>query len=204
MVAGHHAEHVHDNCDCQIMVKKPGEPLDIEGYDPDALKREYKNTSGKTSKDSINEMRHADYTPEKSAKRNARRRELYAQESVETSNLGAGGGYSELPPPSRVNGASFDPSDKSDVRRVFDRYREQIRTKPVEHAYILTSGGEIWHAVGDNMSVNIDGAPLDGAIVMHNHVPRDGEPAWTFSGEDLKKAAAVSGNPRALVCYCRV
>ena len=79
MVAGHHAEHVHDNCDCQIMVKKPGESLDIEGYDPDALKREYEDAGGKTSKDTINAMRRADYTPEKAAKRNARRRELYAE-----------------------------------------------------------------------------------------------------------------------------
>lgn len=77
IVAGSHAEHVHDNCDCQFVVKAPGQTLDIDGYDPDALRREYENTSGKTSKDSINEMRRSDYTQEFADRRNARRRELY-------------------------------------------------------------------------------------------------------------------------------
>lgn len=83
VMAGTHAEHIHDNCDCQFVVKKPGETLDIEGYDPDALRAEYDAADGASSKDRINAMRRADYTPERAAERNARRRELYAEEAAE-------------------------------------------------------------------------------------------------------------------------
>lgn len=78
ILAGNHAEHIHDNCDCQFVVKAPGQTLEIEGYDPDALLREYESAEGKTSKDIINAMRRNDYTPEFADQRNARRRELYA------------------------------------------------------------------------------------------------------------------------------
>ena len=70
--AGRHAEHIHDNCDCQFVVRKPGETLDVEGYDADEYKRQYEAANG-----DINAMRRADYTPEYAAQRNARRRELY-------------------------------------------------------------------------------------------------------------------------------
>ena len=79
ILAGNHAEHIHDNCDCQFVVKAPGQTLEIEGYDPDALLKEYESMEGKTSKDIINAMRRNDYTPEFAEQRNARRRELYAQ-----------------------------------------------------------------------------------------------------------------------------
>lgn len=78
VLRGSHADHIHANCDCDFMVKKPGETLDIEGYDPDALLDEYADASGGSSKDRINAMRRADYTPEYADERNARRRELYA------------------------------------------------------------------------------------------------------------------------------
>lgn len=75
---GDHAEHIHDNCDCQFMVRKPGQALDVDGYDPDALLGEYRNAHG-NSRERINEMRRNDYTQEFADKRNARRRELRAQ-----------------------------------------------------------------------------------------------------------------------------
>jgi len=78
VMAGDHAEHIHDNCDCQFAVSKPGETLDIEGYDPDALLEEYEAADGHGSKGQINAMRRADYTKEFADQRNARRRELYA------------------------------------------------------------------------------------------------------------------------------
>lgn len=78
VLAGNHAEHIHDNCDCQFIVKKAGETLEVEGYDPDSLLDEYTGMDGKSSKDRINAMRRADYTPEFAEQRNARRRELYA------------------------------------------------------------------------------------------------------------------------------
>ena len=77
--AGNHAEHIHDKCDCQFVVKPKGASLEIEGYDPDALYDEYKDADGRNSKDKINAMRRASYTEEYAEQRNARRRELYRQ-----------------------------------------------------------------------------------------------------------------------------
>lgn len=77
VAAGTHAEHIHGNCDCEFVVRRPGDELEIEGYDPDALRAEYEAADGKSSKDIINAMRRADYTPEYAERRNARRRELY-------------------------------------------------------------------------------------------------------------------------------
>ena len=79
--SGKHAEHIHDGCDCQFVVKPPGESLEIDGYDPAALEAEYLAADkGGSSKDKINAMRRADYTPEYAKARNTRRRELYAQQ----------------------------------------------------------------------------------------------------------------------------
>lgn len=77
--AGRHAEHIHDNCDCQFVVKAPGSVLEIEGYDPDALLEQYDDAHG-----DINAMRRAEYTPEFAAERNARRREQYAAARAES------------------------------------------------------------------------------------------------------------------------
>ena len=78
--AGNHAEHIHDGCDCQFMVKPKDASLDIDGYDPEKLLNEYLAAdSGGTSKDKINAMRRAAYTPEAAKRMNARRRELYRQ-----------------------------------------------------------------------------------------------------------------------------
>lgn len=83
ILSGSHAEHIHASCDCEIMVKKPGESLHVEGYDPDALRDEYEAAGGRGSKGRINAMRRESYTPEYAAERNARRRELYAAARAE-------------------------------------------------------------------------------------------------------------------------
>lgn len=76
--SGRHAEHIHDNCDCQFVVKPEGESLEVDGYDPAALANEYSHSEGISSRDRINAMRRASYTSEFAEQRNARRRELYA------------------------------------------------------------------------------------------------------------------------------
>jgi len=78
--AGNHAEHIHDSCDCQFVVKPPGAKLEVEGYDPDALRAEYRDAEGGSAKDKVNAMRRAAYTEDYAGRRNARRRELYARQ----------------------------------------------------------------------------------------------------------------------------
>lgn len=75
--AGKYATHIHANCDCEFVVKRQGDELSIEGYDPDALAQEYEDADGTGWKGRLNAMRRADYTPEFADQRNARRRELY-------------------------------------------------------------------------------------------------------------------------------
>jgi hypothetical protein len=86
VLRGSHADHIHANCDCDFMVKMPGETLDIEGYDPESLLDEYEETDGMSSQDRINAMRRADYTAEYAEQRNTRRRELYALAHPESDN----------------------------------------------------------------------------------------------------------------------
>lgn len=86
--AGNHATHIHSNCDCQFVVKPSGAKLEIDGYDPDALYREYADAEGKNAKDKLNAMRREGYTKEYADWRNARRRELYADMKAEQAELG--------------------------------------------------------------------------------------------------------------------
>ena len=53
----------------------------------------------------------------------------------------------------------------------------------VEHAVVIQRDGRVFHAVGTRDSVTLDGADLDGAIVMHNHVLLYGEPC-SFGKDD--------------------
>ena len=48
----------------------------------------------------------------------------------------------------------------------------------------MTADGDIWHSVGVVDAVNVVGAPLDGATVIHNH-PEEAE-AGSFGSDDFK------------------
>ena len=115
-------------------------------------------------------------------------------------NLGAGRSYSDLPPIVKVDNMSFDPTDADEVDRMRRKLIDEIRFKTVENAYVMTANGEVWHSEGDEYGVNIDDAPLDGSIVMHNHIPRgENDPAWTFGGDDFEKLQEF---PRMLEMWC--
>lgn len=66
-----HAEHIHANCDCTYVVRFDSRTT-YEGYDPDALYRDYKESGG------LNGMARKIYADNKD-EINARRRELYAE-----------------------------------------------------------------------------------------------------------------------------
>lgn len=78
-----------------------------------------------------------------------------------------------------------------DVSRIEDEVRrrsDEIRYEPVEHAWVFCADGRVFHAVGDESGVMIDGdgVDLDGAIVTHNH-PLGLDGSVSFGADDYDK-----------------
>lgn len=59
-----HAEHVHANCDCTYAIRFSS-AVDVEGYDPEALKMMYDEAEGTTPNDKINYLRRRFYAENK-------------------------------------------------------------------------------------------------------------------------------------------
>lgn len=59
-----HAEHVHANCDCTYAIRFSS-GVDVEGYDPEALKTMYNEAEGATPNDKINYLRRRFYAENK-------------------------------------------------------------------------------------------------------------------------------------------
>ena len=74
--ANNHSEHIHANCDCTYAVRFNND-LDVEGYDPDELRKEY-YAAGRTQDERLNTMRRENYAKNKD-KINAQKREAYAK-----------------------------------------------------------------------------------------------------------------------------
>ena len=76
--------------------------------------------------------------------------------------------------------------DGEDRNEVLLEYEELIRNEPVEHAYVITKGGRIYHCIGTLKSVypNDLGDELIGADVTHNH-PINSEHEYTLSSADV-------------------
>ena len=72
-----HAEHIHANCDCTYAVRFSHD-LDVEGYEPSAYYKMYRNADGGSPKTKINAMRREFYE-ENSDKINAQKRTAYAK-----------------------------------------------------------------------------------------------------------------------------
>ena len=59
-----HAEHIHANCDCTYAIRF-ADDVDVEGYDPEALKAMYDDAEGRTPNDKINYLRRQFYNENK-------------------------------------------------------------------------------------------------------------------------------------------
>lgn len=79
-----HAEHIHANCNCEFAIRFD-KKSNVNGYDPEALKKQYDEAEGKNSKDKINSLRREFYQENKDYI-NEQKRELYA-ENVEAEEL---------------------------------------------------------------------------------------------------------------------
>lgn len=74
---GHHAEHIHSNCDCTYAVRFKNDTV-FEGYNPDKYLSIYENAEGNKWKDKLNSMRR-DFYHENADKINEQKRSAYAK-----------------------------------------------------------------------------------------------------------------------------
>ena len=77
VLKGNHAEHIHNNCDCEFAVRFDGES-GVAGYDPDRFKAMYDSADGKTWEEKVNAMRREQYAANKD-EINAQKRAAYAR-----------------------------------------------------------------------------------------------------------------------------
>lgn len=80
-----HAEHIHNNCDCQFAVRFH-ETTNIGGYDPARYRKMYNDAPGRNSKDKINALRREAYAEDKE-RINEMKRANYAARRAEESEL---------------------------------------------------------------------------------------------------------------------
>ena len=73
---GHHASHVHANCDCTYAIRFDGQP-EYENYNPDEYLEIYEGAEGNSSEDKINYIRRMKYQQNKD-RINAQKRANYA------------------------------------------------------------------------------------------------------------------------------
>ncbi len=161
--------HYHQSCDCKVVPGFPG--VEVEGYDPDSLYDLYSEArsrlGGRASDAEISreiERVVSDRPPMHLGRRFGRVDGLPATEVVE--------------------GVRFDASDAADVQRFIDRYSAEIRSEPVEHAYVLQADGTVRHAVGTVDAVSLEGTEMSGAVIVHNHPIVNGE-ALSFGSDDF-------------------
>lgn len=82
----------------------------------------------------------------------------------------------------------IDPRDEAKVQEKLRDSGQIIRNEPDEHAYIITTDGDVFHTVGSRNQVRIDELGPDrlrGSWVTHNHPDIAGEPGGSFSVEDI-------------------
>ena len=75
VVDGNHADHIHANCDCEFVIRFNSD-TEVEGYNPDAIKAEFKEMDGRTWNDKVNSMRRIQYQENKE-EINEQHREAY-------------------------------------------------------------------------------------------------------------------------------
>lgn len=99
--------------------------------------------------------------------------------------LGRGSG-SVAPGEMRLcEGVFVDRHDKVKTEEFVTETLRSIVDRKVEHAIVVQGDGRVFHAVGSEDAVAIDGVNLYGAIVIHNHPTVFGEP-YSFGKNDYE------------------
>ena len=78
------------------------------------------------------------------------------------------------------------PNNPKDIEEALKYYEGQIADQPIENGIVITPEGEVYHATGDESTLNPIlelGDKLNGATVTHNHPA--GESEYSFSDDDM-------------------
>lgn len=86
----HHAEHIHNHCDCQYAVRFNGQG-GPKGYDPERYQEMYYSAEGESWQEKVNSMRR-DYYDEHADEINAQKRSAYAKRRERENSKTEGGG----------------------------------------------------------------------------------------------------------------
>lgn len=145
VLKGNHAEHIHANCDCTFFVRFDGKST-IEGYDPDALLKEYRAAEGRTSQDKINSLRRKMYAadPEKYL---ASKRAAYAREKIESgykkSIITASLNSPAINNPEEIVNAFLDSIETPNDPVIIDKIKNCVRHMPIEDLDFIKNQGLI-------------------------------------------------------------
>lgn len=113
--------------------------------------------------------------------------------------LGKGAGGSAPGEMRPCPGVLVDRRDKERTAAFVTETLRAIAGYDVEHAVVVQRDGRVFHAMGTEDAVTIEGVNLSGAIVMHNHPTTYGE-AVSFGKDDYEK---LRENPKmALLTAC--
>lgn len=130
---GGHAEHIHDNCDCEYAIRFDGKP-EYPWHDPDKYKRIYDNAEGDTPEEKANSIRR-EYYAEHKDEINAQSREAYAKRNEFRSVLDAytktaTSGIGEFVVP---EGRKFKNREEDNMKLIFNSFGGDIEALPEYH-----------------------------------------------------------------------
>lgn len=87
--------------------------------------------------------------------------------------------------PVESNGRFVETIDMKDVDKYIEKYENEIKDYPIEHAYIIYEDGKVMHYVGTNKGVSIPSTGIKNAIIMHNHPVDPDIDANCFGADDF-------------------
>lgn len=129
----------------------------------------------------------------------SQRREKVHSTSVKLGN-GTGGAAD------KYKGEYIETITTSEIDKYIEKYENEIKDYPVEHAYIIHDSGKVVRYIGNDQSVSFPTNDISGAIITHNHPIIDGEPSNSFqkddfsflqsNGLDIKRLRATYGDLR--------
>ncbi len=96
-------------------------------------------------------------------------------------------------------GVLVDRRDKEQTEAFVTETLRALVGFDVEHAVIVQKDGRVFHAVGSEDAVSIEGVDLDGAIVMHNHPVAYGDP-YSFGKDDYDSLRSNPGMTLLMAC----
>lgn len=87
--------------------------------------------------------------------------------------------------PVESNGKYVETIDMKDVDKFIEKYENEIKDYPIEHAYIIHDDGKVMHYVGTKKGVSIPTTGIKNAIILHNHPIDPDIDANCFGADDF-------------------